>query len=352
MRKSVVFALVLVVTAVALAAALGAGKSAAAPRASSASPLSGKKIGIIYLTLADPFYQAFQKGAQAYAKANNISLVEIDGQANAQTMTSAIENMIVQKVDGIIFSPIDAAAAVTPIKEAQQANIPIVVNSIRAAGGVSYPFVGIQEGVAERALGKSAAKLFHKKFGAKTQARIMIEGCPTITIVSTLRSNGFLKGWRSVDPKPQVWQLDGKCTQAGSVTAMENGLQRHPNVNVLYGVNGIAVVGGLQALQAAGKAKTDKQLLAFATDGAEQEIQFAASHVKTTPLELAAAISPVRLAGLNFTTLAKVVSGQLSATQNSNTYIKADPLNYQSCTALQKWVTQDLQSSTKLKCTP
>lgn len=333
-------------------AAANGGGSSSGGGSGSGNALSGKKVGIVYLGLDDPFYQAFQRGARAWAKAHNVTLEEVDGQKNPQTMTSGIENMITQQVSGIIFSPVDAAAAVTPIKEAQNAHIPILVNSIRAAGGVQYPFVGQNEGVEEKVLGAAAAKLFHKKFGKSTPAKLMTEECAAATVVSTERANGFLQGWKSVDPHLQILgRLDGKCTQQGAVTAMENALQHLPTPNVLYGVNGISVVGGLQALQAAHKAMTSKQLLAFATDGAEQEISFAANHISNTPLQLAAAISPVKLADLNFDTLTKVVSGSLSATKNSNTYIHESLLNYTSCAALKNWLAQDLLTKDKLGCT-
>jgi ABC-type sugar transport system substrate-binding protein len=316
------------------------------------NPLSGKKIGVVYLALDDPFYQGYQRGIKKYAADNNIKLIEKDGRKDPSAMTEAIEQFIVQRVDGIIFSPIDAAAAVVPIKSAENAKIPIIVNGIRAAKGVSYPFVGQEEGVGEEELGKRAAAQFAEQFGKDTPAKIVTMGCPAVE-VSVTRINGFVKGFTETDPNAKVIaDVDGKCIQEDSVNAMENAIQRGDIPNVLYGVNGIATIGALQALEASGKlpkgAGEAKALAVYATDGAEQEI--VAATKPDSPLRLGHVISPVKLAGLNFDTLGGVVDGKISPTADSDHMLKTSFLDYTDCSALQAWINDDLLSSTKLTC--
>jgi ABC-type sugar transport system substrate-binding protein len=326
--------------------------STGASKAKTGNPLSGKKVGVIYLALDDPFYQGYQRGIKKYAADNNIQLIEKDGRKDPATMTAAIEQFVVQHVDGIIFSPIDAAAAVVPIKSAENAKIPIIVNGIRAAKGVSYPFVGQEEGVGEEELGKRAAAQFAQQFGKNTPAKIVTMGCPAVE-VSVTRANGFVKGFTETDPTAKVIaNVDGKCLQEDSVTAMENAIQRGDVPNVLYGVNGIAAIGALQALEASGKlasgAGEPKSLAVYATDGAEQEI--VAATKPNSPLRLGHVISPVKLAGLNFDTLGSVVDGKIAATKDSDHLLQTSFLDYTDCSALQAWITNDLLSKTHLTC--
>jgi ribose transport system substrate-binding protein len=309
--------------------------------------LNGKTVGIIYLSLDDPFYQAFQRGAKQWAKEHNVKLIEQDGRKDGATMANEVEQFITQQVDGIIFSPIDAAAAVTPIKSAQAAKIPIVVNSIKQAKGAEAPFAGLDEGVNEEKLGKQTADLFHQKFGADTKIKLMTEECP-VAEVSTIRADAFIKGLKEVDPNIDIIKrVDGGCVQEQSVNAMEDALQNNDPPNLLYGVNGIATVGGLIALKQKNLADPAK-MMAVATDGAEQEI---VEGIKpTSPLQIGVTISPVKLAGFNFDVLGDVMLGKIDPLKNSDHLMGSQILSYKDCAVMQKWVKEDLLSQTKLSC--
>jgi ABC-type sugar transport system substrate-binding protein len=97
-------------------------------------------LGVIYLTLEHPYYQAHSGHTQRYAEELGLTLVEI-------VMASAMEDLIAQGVDGIIFCLIDPAAAVPSIEEAQAADIPVVTfasgvgshRSSRSRGGQAFP---------------------------------------------------------------------------------------------------------------------------------------------------------------------------------------------------------------------
>ena len=67
---------------------------------------------------------------QEYAKELGIELVERDGKIDAAVMASAMEDLIAQKVDGIVFALLDPAASVPSIQEAQKAGIPVVTFAI------------------------------------------------------------------------------------------------------------------------------------------------------------------------------------------------------------------------------
>lgn len=328
-------------------AAGGGGETTAAKPDTPEAALDGKKVGIIYLALDDPFYQAFQRGAQGWAKEHNVELIEQDGRKDGAEMANQVEQFVTQQVDGIIFSPIDAAAAVTPIKSAQAAKIPIVVNSIKQAEGAEAPFAGLDEGVNEIELGKETAALFKKKLGDDAKVNLMTEECP-VAEVSTIRADAFIEGLKSVIPDINIIKrVDGGCVQEDSVNAMEDALQNNDPPNLLYGVNGIATVGGLIALQAKDLADPQK-MIAVATNGAEQEIVEGSK--PTSPLQIGVAISPVKLAAFNFGVLGDVMLGKIDPLKNSDHLMGSEILSYKDCAVMRDWLKVDLLSKTTLDC--
>src|SRR5262249_55215256 len=87
---------------------------------------------------------------------------------------------------------------------------------------------------------------------------------PGIT-VGVLRHNGFLQGFGIKQGDPSVvCQQDTQGDQAKGQTAMENCLQKAPDINLLYTINEPAALGAYTALKAAGK---EKDVLIVSVDG-------------------------------------------------------------------------------------
>jgi fructose transport system substrate-binding protein len=92
--------------------------------------------------------------------------------------------------------------------------------------------------------------------------------------VGAQRHNGFLQGYglKSFDasnnelaaPAEVVCMADSFGDQAKGQTAMENCLQKAPDVNLVYTINEPAAAGAYQALKAAGK---EKDVVIVSVDG-------------------------------------------------------------------------------------
>lgn len=310
-----------------------------------AKALTGKTVGVIYLTEAHPYYQAHMKWTEDFASKCGIKLVEIDGKADAAVMTTAMEQLIAQKVDGIIFALLDPAAADPVINDALKAEIPVVTFAIKQGANAHVPFVGIPEGVATEQAGIEAAKRFHAKFGADVAAKLVIVDCPAIASVVD-RSNGFIKGFTATDPKATVLaRVDGGCLREKAVKAMEDAIQAHPDVNVVYGGNADNSLGALAALQGAGLGTSDKVFL-VSHDGTEPEIL---ELVKpTSALKLSVANRPMELSQATIETLGEVVAGKRAMAEDSNVLVEAAVLTPDDLAALQKFLADEYFSTTKL----
>ena len=86
-----------------------------------------------------PFFVHMQKSlAEAAAAAGGIALIETDGQNSSTKQTGDVEAAIIQGVDGIIISPIDAVAMAPALQGAVDAGIPVVTidRSVEGVDGI------------------------------------------------------------------------------------------------------------------------------------------------------------------------------------------------------------------------
>jgi fructose transport system substrate-binding protein len=101
--------------------------------------------------------------------------------------------------------------------------------------------------------GKLIGQYAKKAMAGKTPVIAMMDLNPGIT-VGDLRHNGFLAGFGIPKKSPEI-----VCTQytqgdlAKGQTAMENCLQKNPNINLVYSINEPSGLGAWNALHKAGK---------------------------------------------------------------------------------------------------
>jgi fructose transport system substrate-binding protein len=80
--------------------------------------------------------------------------------------------------------------------------------------------------------------------------------------VGALRHNGFLKGFGIKSGNSQIACVgNGEGQVAPSQTAMENCLQKNPNINVVYTINEPSAAGAWTALKSAGKSKANTTIV-------------------------------------------------------------------------------------------
>ncbi|HAU8250977.1 TPA: substrate-binding domain-containing protein [Vibrio vulnificus] len=106
------------------------------------SPWLSASQQIVYMVsdLRIPFWQIMWGGIENEAKQLGYEAVVLSAENDAKTELENIIKAIALKPDGIILSPTNSSAAVTILKMAEQANIPVVISDIGTEGGtfVSY----------------------------------------------------------------------------------------------------------------------------------------------------------------------------------------------------------------------
>jgi fructose transport system substrate-binding protein len=232
--------------------------------ASSGKAGQGVKIGLITKTDTNPFFVKMKQGAQAKADELGAELQSFAGKKDGdnESQVAAVENLIAGGAKGILITPSDSKAIVPSIDKARAAGLVVIALDTQLdpanAADATFATDNFEAGnlIGQWAKGKLAGK----------PAKIaMLDLNPDGVTVDVQRDQGFLKGF-GIDVKdekkigdesdPQIVGHDvTDGAEEGGRTAMENLLQKSPDINLVYTINEPAAAGAYQALKAAGKEK-------------------------------------------------------------------------------------------------
>ena len=228
---------------------------AAAATTASAKPATAGatiKVGLITKDVTNPFFVKMKAGATAQAKALGATLIYAAGKNSSDNASqiTAIENMVTAGVKGILITVADAKAENAAIAKARKAGVLVI-----ALDSPTSPTTAVDALFATNNL--NAGILIGKYARAATKGK-------TVTIamldehagssVGALRHNGFTKGFGIKNGDKQIVCVgNGGGDTPDSQTAMENCLQKNPDINVVYTINEPSAAGAWTALKNAGK---------------------------------------------------------------------------------------------------
>jgi fructose transport system substrate-binding protein len=233
-------------------------------------------VGLITKTETNPFFVKMREGATAKAKELGVTLItaagKFDGDNDGQV--AAIENMISAGVKGFAIVPSDSKAIVPTIKKARDAGLTVIVldTPLDPMNAATATFA-TDNRKAGMLIGQWAKGTLGDK--AKDAHIIFLDLATNQPTVDYLRDQGFMAGF-GIDVKdpnhygdetdPRICDHEvGQGDQEKGRTAMENALQKCPNVNVVYTINEPTAAGAWEALKAAGKA--DGSVMIVSIDG-------------------------------------------------------------------------------------
>ena len=235
-------------------------------------------IGLITKTETNPFFVKMKEGAQAAATANGLRLITGAGKNDGDNagQVTALENMIAAGAKVVMITVNDSKAIVPAIRKARAKGVLVIaldsptdpVDATDALFATDNYRAGTLIGqYARAALGSRPAKIVTLD---------LLPGHP----VGAQRHNGFLKGFGLPAPEkasntlgrpPQVvCMADSYGDQTKGQTAMENCLQKNPDITVVYTINEPTAAGAFKALKAAGK---EKNVVLVSVDGGCQGVR-------------------------------------------------------------------------------
>jgi fructose transport system substrate-binding protein len=230
---------------------------------------------LITKTDTNPFFVKMKEGAEAKAKELGINLKsyagKVDGDHDSQV--AAIESCIADGAKGILIAASDTKAIVDQVKKAQAAGLLVIALDTpldpAEAADATFATDNLEAG---KLIGAWAAATLGDK--AKDAVIGFLNLTPSQPTVDVLRNQGFMIGF-GIDVKDanKIGDEDDARIAGHDVTngneeggrkAMENLLQKNPNINVIHTINEPAAVGAYQALKAVGK---ENDVLIVSVDG-------------------------------------------------------------------------------------
>lgn len=241
------------------------------------APASAQEISACLITKTDinPFFVKMKEGASAKAEELGVELSTYAGKIDGdhETQVQAIESCIASGAKGILLTASDTKAIVPAVKKARDAGILVIA--------LDTPLEPIDSADATFATDNFKAGELIGQWAAKTlgdeaaNAKIaLLDLAPSQPSVDVLRNQGFLQGF-GIDLKdekmigdeddPRIVGNDVTSgNEEGGRKAMENLLQKDPDINVVYTINEPAAAGAYEALKSFGK---EEGVLVVSVDG-------------------------------------------------------------------------------------
>jgi fructose transport system substrate-binding protein len=238
--------------------------------------LADEVIGLITKTETNPFFVKMREGAQEKAKELGVTLITAAGKYDGDNdgQVAAIENLIAAGAKGFAIVPSDSKAIVPTIQKARDAGLKVIVldTPLDPMNAADATFA-TDNRKAGQLIGQWAKGTLGDK--AKDAKIVFLDLATNQPTVDFLRDQGFMQGFGIdvKDPNKYGDEDDPRiCTheisqgdQEKGRTAMENALQKCPDVNVVYTINEPAAAGAWEALKAVGK--DDGSVLLVSIDG-------------------------------------------------------------------------------------
>lgn len=230
-------------------------------------------IGLITKTETNPFFVKMKEGAAEAAKAKGAKLLTAAGKADGDNagQVTAMENMIAAGAKTILITPSDSKAIIPSIRKAREKGVLVIaLDSPTDPADATDALFATDNYKAGVLIGQYANAALAGR-APKIVTLDLFPGHP----VGAQRHNGFLKGMGLPAPDAKSNELGGKAAgvacsadsfgdRAKGQTAMENCLQKVPDVNLVYTINEPAAAGAYNALKKAGK---EKNVIIVSVDG-------------------------------------------------------------------------------------
>ena len=284
----------------------------AAASATTGSKSAKIKVGLITKDATNPFFVKMRAGATRAAKQLGASLIYAAGKSSSDNASqiAAIENMTTAGVKGILITVADGKAENAAIAKARKAGVVVIALDTptvpKTATDALFATNNFNAGVLIGKYARAATK------GKKVTIGMIDEHAGSS--VGALRHNGFLKGFGIKGSDSQIVCVgNGEGQVAPSQTAMENCLQKNPDIDVVYTINEPSAAGAWTALKNAGKSQADVTVVSV--DGGCAGVR----NVKAGVIDATSQQYPLKMASLGVAAVVGYAKGGKKASGYTDT---------------------------------
>ncbi len=194
----------------------------------------GLKIGFSQVTLQSPFYVQLKNGAEAAAKAGGDTLTFLDANGDVTKQNNDIQDLITQGVNALIINPVNPDAVAPSLEAAKAAGIPVITVDRPINGEGVTAHVGRDNKKMGGIVGQAVIDRL-KKDGVEGATIIEIQGDAGGAVMMDRRD-----GFHAAIEGSGLKIVEGPYAEyirANAVVAMQDLLQAHPEVKVVYAHN-------------------------------------------------------------------------------------------------------------------
>lgn len=220
------------------------------------SALEGQdiRVGLSLWGFDNQYFVNLRDGAQQRADELGVELVIADPHQNVSQQVSDVENFITMGVDAIILSAIDADSLEAVAKEAMDADIKLVAQSIKLENCDVYS--SADEYGMGFIVGQGAGQWIVDNYGedASIECAVLTNDSNSASIP---RGDGLQEGILAIAPNAQIVARQDASTTADGQSVTDALMQSNPDLQVIVCQNDSIALGALSAVQAAGRDTED-----------------------------------------------------------------------------------------------
>ncbi|MDL4774486.1 MULTISPECIES: sugar ABC transporter substrate-binding protein [Thermomonosporaceae] len=259
--------------AVALAASLAAGCGSTTDTGGGGSGdgkgNGGGKVGVGLPLLTSPFWQSYNDYVPRKAKELGVdALPTVNSNSDPTQQITDINNLLNQNVKGLVVAPLDSAAIVAGLNQAERKGVPVVAVDVAPEKGRVAMVVRADN----HAYGEKACKHIGDKVGSGKVVQIMGD---LASVNGRDRSEAFRACMKRDYPGVKVLEIPAEWKADKAASGLDTVLNGNPDLKGIYmQAGGVYLAPTLQALKSKGKlvkAGDSKHIVVVSNDGIPQE---------------------------------------------------------------------------------
>lgn len=216
--------------------------------------LAKKKIAYIVSDSSIPFWKIISKGINDNAEKLGYELSVYNSNNNKKIEIENTFKAIKDKVDAIIISPINSSSAVTILKFAKAANIPVVISDIGADSGEYLSFISSNNEEGAYNLGLILAEKMKMLNWDKT-GTVGIIAIPQKRANGKARTTGFMKAMNEANIQVEGLKKQADFTYEETYEFSKELIQENKNIKAIWLQGSDKYKATLKAIKEQGKEK-------------------------------------------------------------------------------------------------
>ena len=222
-----------------------------------------KKVGYVVNYSFHIWYKVVMDLMKARAAQYGIEVLIRDAKMELATELAAMDELIGEKVDVLIVTPVSSPDIAKVIEKATSANIPLVLEANPVPGMTTM--VAICDYDAGVKAGKFAGHYAKSYLGGV--AKVLDIALPTLR-PCLLRSEGFFDGLKSIIPDAELVERgNGEAMVDISANLAKSAFAKRPDINIVFGMDDESIHGGLHAVEEMGCDSKNLLLVGFGMAG-------------------------------------------------------------------------------------